>query len=226
MRSAEPVFVRGGPIACLVLHGFGGSPAEVRPVIDHLVRKGFTVSAPVLPGHGAEAGELGRTRFRHWVRAAERELLRLQGEGRRTPVHLVGFSMGGLIALWLAARHGAASVTALAAPTLLRDTRQLESPLSRYLPHGAAPQPAVRSLARLAGLVRRQLPLVQAPVQALQGDRDSWIDPESGAYLVARAASQAKRLLLLPGRDHFLGLERGRDEVARLTAEWIEAHQA
>lgn len=234
VRSMEPVYISGGPSACLVLHGFGGSPAELRPVIAHLADQGFTVSAPVLPGHGAAAEALGTTRFRHWLRAAESALAQLQrrpspaggcGPGQRTTaVHLVGFSMGGLIALYLAARHEVASVTTLAVPTLLRDWRQLQQPLSRYLPPERQPQLTMRSLARLARLVRRDLPRVQAPVQALQGDCDAWIDPASAAYLITHVASEEKQTRLLSGRGHFLALERGRDEVAQLTADWIVAH--
>ncbi len=217
MRNSGPVFVQGGPVGCLVLHGFGGSPAEVRPLVDYLAARKLTVCAPVLPGHGPEAADLGRTRFRHWIRGAEAAL----GQVRAVcaEVHLVGFSMGGLIALQLAARHAVRSVCTLAAPILLEDAEGLGARMAAYLGTPARVMPALRSLVRLARLTRRQLGRVEAPVLAVQGDRDDWIAPDSAAYLAARLPSA--RLLVLPGRGHFLVLERGRDEVAAQVVDWM-----
>lgn len=216
-RSSAAVYVRGGPVGCLVLHGFGGSPALVRPLVDELGARGITVHAPLLPGHGAGVTVLGRTRFRHWIRGAEEALSRLRSDCRA--VHLVGCSLGGLIALHLAARHPVASVCTLAAPILLQDPAEIGARLTPYLGDPAEAMPALRSLARLARLTRRQLGRVQAPVLVVQGDRDTWIAPESGAYLAAHLASA--RLVVLPGRGHFLTLEPGRKELAALLADWL-----
>lgn len=240
-RTTQPVYREGGPVACLFIHGFAGSPAEIRPIIDYLAERGMTVAAPVLPGHGTAPEDLRQTRSRHWVRAAEAELAALQE--RHSQVHLVGFSMGGLIALYLAAHHSVASVTTLAAPVKLNDWRQILIPLGKYLlpyypskvrnPEIAAqlegnyerlPTSALHSLLRLARRVRRDLARVTAPVQALQGDQDKWIAPESAAHIVEQVSSQSKRYVSLPGRHHFVALERGRDEVCRMVLSWIEAH--
>ncbi|MFZ5827114.1 MAG: alpha/beta hydrolase [Bacillota bacterium] len=241
-RAASSIYLERGPIACLMLHGFAGSPAEVRPLIDCLADHGISVSAPLLPGHGTSPEDLRETRSRHWVRAAEAELAALQERFGR--VHVVGFSMGGLIALYLAAHHQVASVTTLAAPIELSDWRQILVPLAKYLipyyeskirnPEIAAqldsnyermPTSAIHSLLRLARRVRRDLPRVTAPVQALQGDLDKWIAPGSGAYILEKVASHEKRMELLPGRRHFVALERGRDEVCQKVIRWIEAHK-
>lgn len=242
-RPARPVYLERGPVACLLLHGFAGSPAEVRPLIEHLSAQGITVSAPVLPGHGTSPEELRQTRSRYWVRAAETELAALAE--RFGKVHVVGFSMGGLIALYLAAHHEVASVSALAAPIRLNDWRQILVPLGKYLipyyeskirnPEIAAqlennyermPTQAIHSLLRLARRVRRDLPRITAPVQALQGDRDKWIAPDSSQYIMEQISSREKRMEVLPGRNHFVALERGRDEVCDKVLSWIEAHKA
>jgi len=242
-RPATPIYLERGPIACLVLHGFAGSPAEVRPVIQHLADHGITVSAPVLPGHGTSPEELKETRSRHWVRAAEAELISLQERFGVKNVHVVGFSMGGLIALYLAAHHQVASVTTLATPSKLADWRQILVPLGKYLvpwyesrirnPEIAAqletnyermPTSAIHSLLRLARRVRKDLPRVTAPVQSLQGDRDKWIAPESAAFIMEHVSSTVRQMQILPGRNHFVALERGRDQVCQAVLSWIESH--
>lgn len=219
-RSREAVYLRAGPVGCLMLHGFGGSPAEIRPLVDGLAGRGITVCAPVLPGHGPDLADLCRTRFRHWIRAAEKALQELQSAC--AAVHLAGFSLGGLIALHLAARRPVRSVATLAAPILVEDPSELGDRLAPYLATPASAMPALRSLVRLARLERRELGRVQAPVLVMQGDRDGWVAPESGAYLAHRLPSA--RLVVLPGRGHFLALERGREEVAAEVARWIMAH--
>lgn len=237
-RSAQPVYREGGPVACLLIHGFAGSPAEIRPLVDYLADEGLTVAAPVLPGHGTSPEDLRRTRFPMWIRAAEAELSALRQRCRT--VHVIGFSMGGLIALYLAAHHQVASVTTLAAPVKLNDWRQILVPLGKYLlpyyqsrisnPEIAAqlesnyeriPTDAIHSMLRLARRVRSDLPRITAPVLALQGDRDRWVAPDSAAYIVERVASRSRRLTLLPGRRHFIALENGREEVCRMVLSWV-----
>ena len=42
---------RGRLPSCLVLHGLGGGPYELAPLVADLEAAGLQVSAPVLPGH-------------------------------------------------------------------------------------------------------------------------------------------------------------------------------
>lgn len=240
-RSAEPIRLEGGPVACLLIHGFAGSPAEIRPLAQHLARQGYTVVAPVLPGHGTRPEELRQTRWPQWVRAAEAELATLQQ--RHAIVHVIGFSMGGLIALYLAAHHPVASVTSLAAPIKLADWRQVLIPLARYImpyyptrisnpeiaaqldnPYDRLPVDAIQSMRRLARQVRKDLPRITAPTLAVQGERDRWIAPESAAHIAGAVSSQAVRLEMLPGRNHFVTLERGREELFGTIDKWVDSH--
>lgn len=94
------------PIAILYLHGFGSAPAEGEAVVDWLAKDlKANVYYPRLPGHGlddpdahAEAG------FNQWLDTSEQAFEQVHGWlGDR--VLLVGTSMGGLLATWLAARH-------------------------------------------------------------------------------------------------------------------------
>lgn len=239
-RRAEPFLWEGGPVACLLLHGFGGSPAEVRPLGEHLARQGITVLAPLLPGHGTSPEDLSATRWPQWVRAAEQELAGLQE--RHGHVQVVGFSMGGLLSLYLAAHHTIASVVTLSCPSALSDRRQLLVPLARHFiryypariskPEVAAeaesydrlPVNAVHSLLHLIRRVRNDLPRVQTPVLAMQGDRDRVIVPESAEYILAHVSSGEREQRLLTGRGHMITLEHGREEVFTAVADWLKRH--
>ncbi len=93
---------RGG---VLLLHGFTGTPSEIEPLAAPLVAAGFTVLCLRLPGHGVAPPRDEPNDCVAWLADAEAGLLRLVDEGAGQPVALVGLSMGGLLALQLAARH-------------------------------------------------------------------------------------------------------------------------
>ena len=112
---ADPFALGDGPDACLLLHGLTGSPAEMRPVGEALAGVGYRAVAPLLPGHGTTPADLYTTTRDDLLRAAEAALLSLRGARR---LFLCGLSMGGLLAIHLAARswsdEGLPAVSALA----------------------------------------------------------------------------------------------------------------
>jgi carboxylesterase len=87
---------------CLFLHGFTGSPAELRPLAEIIAAKGFRVLCPRLPGHGLGATDLATAGASDWIEAAAAALRALQ-----KPAHLVALSMGALVAVRLAAQESA-----------------------------------------------------------------------------------------------------------------------
>ena len=93
--------------AVLILHGFGDTPQTLRYLADHLHRLGFTVHAPLLPGHGRTLAEFGGSTADAWLAAAARELGTVRE--RFGFVGLVGISMGGALAVILASRASPAS---------------------------------------------------------------------------------------------------------------------
>jgi carboxylesterase len=99
----SPFFWRGGETAALLVHGFPGTPAEMRRVGRLLHDEGWTAQGLLLPGFGRTIGDLPQRRHTDWVAAIEQGLAELQREHRR--VVLVGNSMGAALALHAAARR-------------------------------------------------------------------------------------------------------------------------
>jgi len=85
----------------LLLHGFTGTPAELRPLGTALVEQGISVYGPLLPGSGKNFSRLGKVKHQEWFRAARDSWDQVQRE-YETPL-LIGFSMGAAIAIDLAA---------------------------------------------------------------------------------------------------------------------------
>lgn len=100
--------------ACLLIHGYGGSPFEMEGPAAALAEAGFSVRVPCLPGHGEGYNDFGKYGFADWLAHAEEELKDMLARHER--VALVGFSMGGALALNLACRYPVAGVAVLSTP--------------------------------------------------------------------------------------------------------------
>jgi carboxylesterase len=111
---------RGGSTGFLLIHGLGGTPAELRFVGRGLSHAGYTVHCPQLAGHCGTFEELRATGWQDWyatVKDAHAELLKTCKK-----VIVGGLSMGAILALHLAAeRPDDVLATALFAPTLKLD---------------------------------------------------------------------------------------------------------
>lgn len=105
-------FWQGSDCAALLVHGFPGTPAEMRPIGTLLRDAGWTVHGVMLPGLGADIETLDTRTSQDWsdtVRQAAEELGR-----RHTTVLLVGYSMGGALALHAAQQQRPAGLVLLA----------------------------------------------------------------------------------------------------------------
>ncbi|UUR74633.1 alpha/beta hydrolase [Enterobacter asburiae] len=86
--------------AVVLLHGLTDSPYSVRHLAVNYQQRGFVAVVPRLPGHGTAPGALTDVDWEMWLaatRLAVREATRLAGEA--VPLHLVGYSNGGALAM-------------------------------------------------------------------------------------------------------------------------------
>lgn len=104
-------WVKGKP-AALLIHGFPGSPAEMRGLAQILYEAGWSVQAMLLPGLGADIATLPERRAADWLAAIDEVLVALRQEHH--PVLLVGHSLGGALALQTAARRPVDALVLLA----------------------------------------------------------------------------------------------------------------
>ncbi|ENZ0191858.1 TPA: alpha/beta hydrolase [Citrobacter koseri] len=84
----------------VLLHGLTDSPYSMKYVAKDYQQRGFIAIVPRLPGHGTAPGALTAVEWEQWLaasRLAVREATRLAG--RDVPLHLVGYSNGGALAL-------------------------------------------------------------------------------------------------------------------------------
>jgi carboxylesterase len=173
--SAPFWFPGNAELGVLCLHGFTGTPYEVRHLGQRLSEQGLTVSGPALAGHTTSIAELDQTTWHDWYATVEQSFDALRERCARVAV--VGQSLGGLLALYLAAQRQEqlVAVATLAAPLWL-------FPLARAAVWATRPGRVltdrfgrrVRALPKISGsdvrdpVVKQRNPCYQAvPVRAL-----------------------------------------------------------
>ena len=224
LAGAEPFFLPGGDHGVIVVHGFTGSPSEMRPLGEYLQAQGFTVLGPRLCGHGTCVQELNQTKWPQWYTSVEDAFFLLRGVCRT--VSVVGLSMGGLMALKLGTEYPVARVVTLSAPIYINDKRLAYLPLirlfRRYSPkrrrrynagdqysvgYDQFPLAAVSSLLELIKHISQQLPQLKVPLLVVQSRNEHTVIPQSAQYIYDRAGSREKELLWLDKSGHVVTLD-------------------
>jgi carboxylesterase len=126
LPGAEPFEYQGrDDLAVLLVHGFTGSPFEMRPLAEALAEAGVGSACPLLRGHGTHPDDMLSYRYTDWIEDVEGALDCLLARHER--VAMVGLSMGGTLTLNVAARRAAddriAGLVTIGAPLVLDDWR-------------------------------------------------------------------------------------------------------
>lgn len=108
----EPFIINGGTPAAVLIHGFPGTPAEMRPIAKILNDGGWTVSGILLPGMGSQIGTLYSTDYHQWISAAQSAIRSLKEMHK--PLLVIGYSLGGAVAINAASQNNADGLVLLA----------------------------------------------------------------------------------------------------------------
>ena len=99
----QPFEFGGGSNGALLIHGFPGTPAEMRGIGQALGQNGWHARGPLLPGFGPDIVNLAERRREDWLKVVGSEWETLRA-GHQVSA-LIGLSMGGALAIHLAARR-------------------------------------------------------------------------------------------------------------------------
>ncbi len=127
----QPFDLPGGGTRALLIPGFMGTPKEVRPLGEALAAAGVAARGVLLPGFGPDVGRLGTVRAQDWLRVAGAAWDEVRAGAERAV--LVGFSMGGAVALQLAARYPPDRLILLAPHWHFADRRAVVLPLLKHV---------------------------------------------------------------------------------------------
>jgi carboxylesterase len=224
--GAEAFSSEGGRIGVLLVHGFTGSPASLRPWGEYLAEHGLTVSCPRLPGHGTRWQDMNLTRWEDWYAEIDRGFAELRRKVDR--VFVMGLSMGGTLSLRLAEEHpGEITGLVLVNPSLLTENKIAKlAPVLKYVMPSAkgikndikkpgqdeiaydrVPVKAFVSMVELWARVRADLGKVDVPILVFRSTEDHVVEPSSCRELQAKVSSTDMREVLLPDSYHVATLD-------------------
>lgn len=221
----QPFLLEGGDHGVLLIHGFTGSAAHMRPLGEGLHAQGFTVMGVNLPGHAESMEAMARTGWQDWLEAAKAAMLQLQKRCRY--VSVAGLSMGGCLALILAEQMHPTAVAAISAPMAVQNRllplAGVFSPLVptiwwRARPEGSPnplddrydygypgfPTRCGADLNRIIRMARQDLHAIQCPLLVFQSHQDGTIAPESADVILQGAGSERKGVMWFDGMPHVL----------------------
>jgi carboxylesterase len=204
----------------------------MRPWAEYLAERGLTVSLPLLPGHGTRWQDMQLTGWQDWYAEVDRALREMQE--RCVQVFVFGLSMGGTLALRLAAKHGA-GVTGIVLVNPALSMRGLAShalPVIRHLipsvkgltndiakeghveiGYDRVPLHAAHSLRNLFRLMDKSLPQVTQPLVLLHSRRDHVVTPADSARVLARVSSTDVQEILLEQSYHVATLDHDAERI-------------
>ena len=241
------VHERPGAPALLLLHGAGDTPQTLRYLAQALYDRGFHVSVPLLPGHGRSIADFARLQADDLIGAARENYAAL----RQTHPWLgvVGLSMGGALAVQVAAEHPDLPALGLIAPylampaTIARAARLARwwGPLvpvlrsadglsvldpierERSLAYGVFTPAALGALETTVRRAVEALPRVVTPTLVIQSRQDNRISVADAERAFALLGAREKRLQWITGAAHVITVDYGRDVVITSLTSWMES---
>jgi len=225
-------------IGCLIIHGYTGGPHEVEPLATYLrTHTNWDIRVPTLPGHG-ENLQLEDMTHDKWLEKAEKLLQELTEQYDET--YVIGFSMGGMIAAYLAAKYKLEKLVLLAAARKYMSLKQLSVDIGEVIVDGLrgklhenefyvnfnqkrneVPIKANVEFVKLVRYTRPYLKEIESPVLIAHGQQDTVVPPKTIHYLDKEIKSDQKEVVLFDQSDHRICLGDDKDVLNELVYDFL-----
>jgi carboxylesterase len=251
LKGAETIDLQEeGSHGVLLLHGFGDTPQTLSLLARRLHKAGYSVLAPLLPGHGRTMDAFKQSRAEEWIDAARHALMSMRA--RHDAVSVAGLSMGAALAVLVAARDRQIPALILIAPYLgmpptlrlaaathwlwgrfageinARNPRSIHDAIERErnLAYGSVTGRMLFELSKVVRRARRVLPQVTAPTLIIQSREDPRVAPEVAKFAVDRIGATEKQLVWTEGAGHIITVDYGRERVFSEVERWLRRHES
>jgi carboxylesterase len=249
IRGAQTIDLQeeGSP-GVLLLHGFGDTPQTLALLARHLHKCGYSLYAPLLPGHGRDMDAFRVTGADDWINAAREAFAQMRS--RHEHVSIIGLSMGGALATIVASEQSDIPALVLIAPYLgmprllrlaaitqglwsrfagefnSRDPRSIRDPIEREknLAYGKITGRALFQLWRVVRRARRAIRSVRSPTLIIQSREDPRCSPSVAEFALAALGAEEKTLIWTEGAGHIITVDYGRERVFSETETWLTKH--
>ena len=242
LPGAEPFFLPGGKRGVLLIHGFTGLPAEMLLLGQYLNKRGYTVLGVRLAGHATTVEDMSHMTGEDWMDSVRDGYALLSGICE--DISAVGHSMGGLLALRLAAEKPLERLVTLAAPAIIHPAwgaeklPPREECVGQYVPkarrnlknvpeavnrtYRKMPLLCVHELFAVMEAAKKCMEKIELPILIVHSYGDHTADPRSADYIYEHVKSSEKEIFWLEKAGHLLPLEPERELVFARTAAFLD----
>jgi carboxylesterase len=229
-------------IGVLLVHGFTGSPASMRPWGEFLHSKGYTVRVPLLPGHGTVPEDLNQVKWQEWPTKVEYELNQLRKSC--DVIFLIGLSMGGGTILNVAASYND-SITGLVLVNPMIHLKGVPVELAFFLSrfqkmrssvgddikrpgitewgYDALPTRGIHQLLKMLRVTRRNLKNVTVPVQLFHSVEDHTLPVTNTEIILSQISSSNKTRIELVNSYHVATMDYDQELIFQNSLTFIES---
>lgn len=211
-------------IGFLIIHGFGGSVEEIEPLNKYLINNGFLTVCPILKGHTGKRKDLKGISYSQWINSAEKGLITLLAKCEK--IILIGFSMGGLIAVNLALKHKVCGIIILSMPIYHWDIKRIiinivndlkkskYDSIKLYIAASLSlPLSAMLNFKILLYKTKEILAKIECPILIVQGLKDDAVHYRSAEYIFNHVSSKKKLLKYYNNSNHVICKSKDQKEL-------------
>lgn len=240
--TAEPFFYPGGTVGVLLVHGFTGSPKELRWIGEQLAHQGYSVLGVRLAAHATQPDDILRAIWEDWLTSVEDGYHLLKGASSKIVV--AGLSMGGILTLLFGSRFDVSGLIAMSTPyamppdprlrilkflwpfipTIAKDESDWHDP-SLERDHVHYPRYATKAIIQLVSLMaemRAALPLITAPTLLINSQNDATVPPDHMDQIYNHLGSQDKTRLMVENSGHVITRDLEKERVQEAIHQFIQ----
>ncbi len=222
-EQTKEFFYKGGRTGVLLMHGFCGTPSEMRYLGQYLKDKGFTVMGICLKGHGTDIRDMQKATYRDWISSAVEGYKSLKQQCDE--VFVVGLSMGGILGLYLARNFDIKGVVSLSAPIRILNRKSyiefagkcirrrkfsitqdmiFKCSDKAVMGYSKAPLVSIYNLLRLIRYIKHNIYAIKKPVLIIQSYGDRVVNPASAGFIYNNIGSEDKSIVYLHKSGHVI----------------------
>jgi carboxylesterase len=235
--GAESFLIKGNNVGLLLSHGFMGTPQSVKYLGEKFSELGYTVYAPRLKGHGTHYKDMEKSTHIDWFSDLEIGYKFLKEHC--STIFIIGQSMGGTLALWLANKHkDIKGLVLINAALSVPNYEQLIGKSSpRYLVETAPDiklkgvheitynKVPIQSIHELQVLMKKTpeiIPNITNSILCFKSAEDHVVPPENTDYILEHIGSVEKEAVTLNDSFHVASMDHDKDKIINRTHNYIQ----
>mgnify|MGYP000141126509 CR=1 FL=1 len=229
-------------VGILLVHGFTGSPASMRPWAEYLNQRGYTVTVPLLPGHGTRPEDLNLVKWQEWPAKVENDLNAMLQSCEK--VFICGLSMGGGTTLNVATRYSKQLAGIILVNPMIHVKlvpHQLAWVISRFQKmrdsvgddikrpgvtewgYDALPTRGIYQLLKMLRITRRNLKNITIPVQLFHSVEDHTLPVTNTEIILSEIGSSNKTRIELVNSYHVATMDYDQELIFQNSLTFIES---